>query len=140
MTKGFKMKKIISHVLFAFCLLPPAFCQIRILKATSQKTIAGTGGVFMKYLIEFKEKKNTAIEIDSVKSIADASKMLFHFNENEISFGFSLLAPVKCKPCVENSPSQLNLTKGVKIYYKKGYKQLMCKVKKFKELEVIMQP
>lgn len=134
------MKKIVAFVFFAYCLLPIAYSQIKVLKATNQKTIAGMGGVFMKYIIEFKDKKNATLQIDSVKSIADGSKMTHYVTKNEISFGFALLPPPKCKTCVETTPPQPNLTQGVIIYYKRGAKRSKYKVKKFTELEVVMQP
>jgi hypothetical protein len=139
-TNNNPMKKIFAFAFFSFCVLPLAYSQIKATKATSQKTVAGMGGVFMKYVIVFKSKKNAVVEIDSVRSVADSSKMTHYVNKNEISFGFALLPPAKCKTCVETTPPQPNMTQGVIIYYRKGDKKLTCKVKKFKELEVVMQP
>lgn len=139
------MKKIAALVFFANCLLPVAYCQLKVTKALSQKIIAGMGGVFMAYTIEYKDKKNAVVVIDSVKSIADASLMTFYTNKSEagnngITFRFPLLPPAKCKTCVETTPPQPNLTKGVIIYYKRGEKRSKCKVKKFRELEDQVEP
>ena len=138
------MKKIVALLFFALCLLPSAFCQIKINKATSQKIIAGMGGVSMKYVIEYAEKKTGSTQIDSVKSIADNSTMSFYTNKKEANieliFNIALQPPPKCRTCVETTPPQPNLTKGVIIYYKSADKKLKRKVKKFAPLEDVMMP
>ena len=134
------VKKIITLSFAALCLLPSAFCQIKIVKATSQKTIAGMGGVYMSYVIEFKEKKNKTVEIDSVKTIADAAVLNFSPNKNGLTFRIALAPPAKCKTCVETTPPQSNLTKGVIVYGKRDGKKSTFKVKKFAQLEDVMMP
>lgn len=103
------------------------------------------GGVSMNYCIELKDKKNAAIEVDSVKAIADASVLSFYFNKrepccNEITFLVSLSPPAKCKTCVETTPVQKNLTKGVIVYYRSSKKKSAFKVKKFQQLPDVLQP
>lgn len=132
--------KIILVIYVMLSMVNASFSQMQIVKSASQKTIAGANGVLMKYTIEFKDKKNAAIAIDSVKSIADKSSMTFYVNKNEIIFGFSLLSAEKCKTCVETTPPPPNLTKGIVIYYKRGIKKAKCKVKKFVQLEDIKMP
>ncbi len=134
------MKKIILALFVMLGAAGVSFAQMQIITAASQKTIAGINGVAMKYTIVFQDKKNAAIEVDSVKSIADKSPMTFYVNKNEITFGFSLLPPEKCKTCVDTTPVQPNLTKGVVIYYKRGEKKSRCKVKKFMQLEDKLGP
>lgn len=138
------MKKIVALLFFALCLLPSAFCQIKISKATSQKIIAGMGGVSMKYIIEYAEKKAGSAQIDSVKSIADNSSMTFYTNKKEsgveLIFNIALRPTPKCRTCVETTPPQPNLTKGIIIYYKSADKKLKRKVKKFTQLEDLMMP
>ena len=138
------MKKLLALLYCAICLLHSAFCQIKISKGTSQKIIAGMGGVSMKYVIEYAEKKTGSTQIDSVKSIADHSSMTFYTNKKEsgveLIFNIALQPPPKCRTCVETTPPQPNLTKGVIIYYKSADKKLKRKVKKFTQLEDVMMP
>ncbi len=134
------MKKNIISVFCAYCLLPIAYSQIKVTKVTSQKITSGTGEVFINYAIEFKDKKNASVQIDSVKSIADASLLRSVAAYGRITFNIILIPPAKCKTCPETTPSPPNMTKGVIIYYKIGEKRLKCKVKKFEEMEMVMQP
>jgi hypothetical protein len=98
------------------------------------------GGVYMSYNIDFIDKKNAVIKIDSVKSIADASTMTFFVDKNTITFRFALAPGAKCPTCIETTPTQPNMTKGVIIYYKRGDKKAKYRVKKFVELEEVVQP
>ena len=133
--------------LFALVLLHAelSFGQIKIIKATNQKTFAGMGGVFVSYLIEFKSKTSVILEVDSVKSIADKSTLEFDLLKNnqgiyEIHFNQGLKKPEKCRTCPDMAEQQINLTKGVIIYYKRGGKKNSFKLKKFEELPDIMAP
>jgi hypothetical protein len=140
-----KMKNVISAITFVYCLLSTAYCQLKVTKSTNQKIEGKDGGVFMEYLIEFKDKRNKYIEVDSVKSIADGSKLASHATDIDqgyflISFSFALQPPPKCKTCVETTPAQPNMTKGVTIYYRRKGKKLKCKVKEFVRLEDVVQP
>ena len=135
------MKKIAFTFLFANCLLLTAYSQVVILKTTSQKLFAGIGGGSITYSIQLKNK----IEVDSVKSIADGTLMQHYINENkngayEISFGQGLGKPHICGTCPDMTPKPINLTKGVKVYYKNKGKRSKFKVKKFEELPTIMAP
>ena len=139
------MKKIILLAVI-LSVVEASFSQIKITKATQQKTWAGMGGIFMNYLIEFNGTKNIKIEIDSIKTIADTSEVKFGFTKfepcckNQISFGYALSSPAKCKTCPDVTPKQQNLTKGVIIYYRKGEKKGTMKVKKFKLLPDLRTP
>ena len=139
------MKKSIVVVLFTFCLLPSAFCQIKVLKATAQKMFGGMGGITMSYILEFKNKKNAEVVIDSVKCKADNSKVDFNFSKSDkgiyqITFSQGLKKPAKCPTCPDIAGTSNNFTKGVIMYYKKGEKRSACKVKKFKLLPDLMMP
>ena len=136
------MKKIVFPFLFVYCVLSTVYChsQVKLTKSTCQKSHAGMGGVFMNYVIEFKNKSSDTIIIDSVKTIADTSEIRFasmkmQSGVYQISFGCTLSASAKCKTCVETTPPQPYMTKGVIIYYKRADKKSTCKVKKFKQLE-----
>ena len=137
------MKKIISIIALICFVTPFSFCQVKVLKATHQKMFGGMGGITMHYTIDLKSKAE--VKIDSVKSIADTLKVDFQFNKNEkgiyeIAFLQALKQPEKCKTCIDTTPKNANLTKGVMIYYKKGEKKLSHKVKKFKQLADLMMP
>ena len=134
------MKKIILGLVIILSVDIVSFSQIKITKATKQKTIAETAGVYMNYSIEYENKKNIVIEIDSVKTISDASAVSFYSEKNKISFQEVLLPPAKCKTCVETTSVQKNLTQGIIIYYRKGEGKSTCKVKKFKQLSDIIKP
>ena len=139
------MKKLIAGVLFVYCLLPPVYSQIKITKATSQKTIAGMGGVFITYEVGLKNKTTDSLVIDSVKTMADTSEIQYYLNKVtkpyiELGIRIALTDPPKCRTCPDTKSHQANLTKGIMIYYRKGNKKLTCKVKKFKELEEKLTP
>lgn len=140
------MKKIIF--LLAYCILFTVCCnaQVKVIKATQQKTFAGMGGVFMNFIIDFKSKASEKIEIDSVKTIVDSSSIKFGFTKfdpcckNEISFGYALSQSPRCKTCPEVPLDQFNISKGVIVYYKKDEKKYSFKVKKFKVLPDLKLP
>lgn len=137
--KILSMKKILVFIFIAFCLLPSAFCQVKITKATLQKTVEGMGGVFMNYVIEFKNKTPDQVEADSVKSMADSAKLDFNFRKSEkgyyeITFRQALVKSEKCKTCRDVNPKNSNLIEGVIIYCRRGEKKYVVKVKKFKQL------
>lgn len=113
----------------------------RVVKATQQKTFAGKGGIFMNYVIELKKSKN-AIEIDSLKTIADTCVIPFSFLEDtrKISFGFPLTQPEKCRTCPDTDLKPINTTKGVIIYGRSKDRKFLLKVKKFKELPDLKTP
>jgi hypothetical protein len=145
------MKKSFLFALFAFCLLPSAFCQIKIINSTCQKKIGETGGITMNYFIEFKTKKSTEIRIDSVKGIADELNIEYTSIKNDkgyyiISFSQDLKKPEKCPTCRDVGKKQSNLTKGVIVYYKKidrkssSHKTASFKVKNFNELPDATNP
>jgi hypothetical protein len=122
-----------------------SFSQIKITNTAMQKMYGGMGGIFMNYYIDFKSKKNVKIEIDSVKSIADASAIKFSFYQTDaglykISFSQPLKGPEKCKTCPQVIPKQYNLTKGVKVYYRIGDKKSFFAVRKFKQLPDFYAP
>ena len=140
------MKKLflISAVLFS--LSEAAFSQVKIIKATNQKVLGGMGGINMNYFIEFKTKAAVEVEVDSVKCIADGSRMEYTFIKNDkgyyvISFSQGLKRPVKCATCRDVDPKQPNPTKGVVIYYKKNkIKPASFKLKKFTQLPDLNMP
>jgi len=139
------MKKIFLIIIATLSIIETSFSQIKITNATCQKTFGGMGGIFKQYVIDFKNKKNANVEMDSVKSIADTMKINCSFNKNEngsykISFRQSLKSPKKCKTCPDVSPKQTNLTKGVVVYYRRGEKKSFFKVTKFKQLPDIYAP
>jgi hypothetical protein len=141
------MKKNIFSFLLVYCLLFTVSCpaQVKIIKATVQKTFGGTAGVFMNYMIEFKNKTPAQVEVDSVKSIADSSQLDFNFRKNEkgsyeITFKEVLVKPEKCKTCRDVTPKNANLTKGVNVYYRRGEEKYLFKAKKFKQLAVVKMP
>ena len=123
-----------------------SFSQMKITKATQQKTFAGMGGVFMNYFIDFKSKSPGKIEVDSVKTIADTTDIKFGFTrmepccKNEISFSYGISQSPKCKTCPDATPKPFNTTKGVIIYYHNGEKKKNFKVKKFKKLPDLRLP
>ena len=104
------------------------------------------GGVFMNYLVEFNSKKGLMIEVDSIMTIADSSPVKFAFTrldpccKNQISFGYALSGPAKCKTCPDVTPKQQNITQGIIIYGRKGEKKFILKVKKFKLLPDLRTP
>lgn len=139
------MKKALALAVFACCLLPIAYSQVKVTKATSQKTIAGMGGVFMNYEVGLKNKSADSLMIDSVKTIASGNSVNFYFNKTEknyleLAFGYSLTEAPKCRTCPDVGLQQVNFTRGVLIYYKRGGKHSVCKVKKFKQLEDKLLP
>lgn len=139
------MKNTLALWLFAFCLLPSAFCQIKVTKATSQKTIAGMGGIFMNYQVELTSSSSDSLVVDSIRTRADKTDLRFYYNKTEknycqLAFGYALAKPEKCKVCPDVIPNQSNLTKGVVIYYHTGKKASRIKVKKFKQLEEKITP
>lgn len=139
------MKKTVVLILFAYCLLPTAYSQVEATKATAQKTIAGMGGVFMNYEVGLANSSADSLTIDSVKTIADKTNVNFYFNKTEkayleLSFGYSLTEAPKCRTCPDVGLRQVNFTKGVRIYYKKGKKKSVLKVKKFKQLDDKLLP
>ena len=134
------MKKTFSFVLFACCVLHAAYSQVKVTKATNQRTIAGMGGVFMNYEVGLINKSADSLVVDSVRTIADPADLRFYITKTEknyceISFGYALAKPEKCKVCPDVIPNQANLTKGAKIYYHTGNKKSKVKVKKFKQLD-----
>ena len=137
------MKKYLA--IFLFSAATVSFGQ-KITKAAQQKTFSGMGGVFMNYVVEFKSPKGIMIQIDSVSSAADSSSIKFGFTrfdpccKNQISFGYKLSGPEKCKTCPDTSPKQQNITQGVIIYGRKGQKKFTLKVKKFKLLADLRTP
>ena len=148
------MKKEIILAVFGYCILFTvySFSQIKITKATGQVIVGGMGGVTKHYIVEFsvrspsdKNKTTAEVTIDSVKSIADSGKLDFYLDKNEqetykITFIQALRQPPKCRTCIDTSPKNIDLTKGVIIYYKRGEKKSSFKVKKFKELPDVMMP
>ncbi|MFH1004057.1 MAG: hypothetical protein V1781_00945 [Bacteroidota bacterium] len=138
------MKSIFSLILILL-ISELVFGQIKIIKATSQRTFAGIGGIFMNYNIEFKNKKSVQVEVDSVKSIADTSAVKFYFKKKEkkfyeIHFGQLLSQPEKCRTCPDINLKIFDLTKGVIIYYRKGEEKSFFKVTKFRQLPDIKAP
>ena len=122
-----------------------SFSQIKITKATQQKTFAGIGGTFMNYIVDLTSgKKDNWVSIDSIHTIANSESIRFAFMEygNRITFGYALTAPEKCATCLNTTPSQYNLTKGIIIYGKKGKakKPFTLKIKKFKQLPDLRTP
>ena len=102
------------------------------------------GGVFMSYVIEVKSKSN-AIVVDSIKPIADTSSLRFSTmkiktGNYQITFGFAIIPPAKCKTCVETTPIPPNMTKGILIYCRKGKEKSGFRIKKFKRLPDVMLP
>ena len=139
------MKKIILVLVVTLRVVEASFSQVKVINATSQKTFGGMGGITMGYTIEFTSKTSSPIEIDSVKSIAGRSKLNFNFQKNEksiynIRFTIALKGPERCRTCPDMEGKQIDMRKGVVIYYKKEGKRSSCKVKKFKELTDIMAP
>ena len=140
------MKKLFLILFITLSAAEASFSQVKRTKATQQKIFAGIGGVFMNYLIEFKNPTGVMIEVDSIKSIADSSEVKFSFTrfapccKNQIAFVYALSKPEKCKTCPDVTPKQSNLTKGVIIYYSKGEKKFVLKVKKFKLLPDLRTP
>ncbi len=139
------MKKHFLFIIVFICQLPIAYCQLKISKATQQKTFSGMGGVFMNYIIELKNKSTDTIIIDSVKTIADTSELRFSAmkmktGNYQITFSFAIVPPPKCKTCVEATPKPSNLTKGIFIYYRKKNERAILKIKKFKKLPDVMLP
>ncbi|MBI3501803.1 MAG: hypothetical protein HY063_08410 [Bacteroidetes bacterium] len=99
----------------------------------------------MNYIIEFKSKNTDTIIIDSVKTIADASEIRFASmkmkNGNyQITFGYALSPPAKCKTCPDAIPKPKNMTKGINIYGRKGEKKNSFRIKKFKQLPDLKTP
>ncbi|TAL63351.1 MAG: hypothetical protein EPN85_00210 [Bacteroidetes bacterium] len=141
------MKKLIIPVVLVYCLLCTAysFGQVKVAKATNQKTIAGMGGVFMNYEVGLTNRFADSLVVDSIRTIAGKSDMRFYYNKTEknyceLAFGYALAKPEKCKVCSDAVPNQSNLTKGVIIYYHLGKKNGKSKVKKFKQLEDKIAP
>lgn len=140
------MKNVFLILSIFLFLAGVSFSQVKVIKATQQKTFAGMGGVFMNYLVEFKSPKGIKMEVDSVISIADSSPVKFGFTRfdpccnNQISFGYALSKPEKCKTCPDVIPNQQNLAKGVIIYGRKGEKKFVLKVKKIKLLPDLRTP
>jgi len=138
------MKKLFLVVVL-LSLVETSFSQVKIINATNQKIIGGMGGVMMHYRIEFKNKTSLQVKIDSVKSIADSSKLDFNFQKNEkgsyeITFVQALTKPEKCQTCRDVNPKNSNLTQGVIVYYKRGEKNSVFKAKKFKQLTDVNMP
>ncbi|MBI4929193.1 MAG: hypothetical protein HY841_00400 [Bacteroidetes bacterium] len=139
------MKKFFLIIIVTLSGIETSFSQIKIINTTCQKTFGGMGGIFKQYVIEFKNKTNAKVEVDSVKSIADTVKINCSFNKTEnesykISFGQSLKSQEKCKTCPDVSPKQSDLTKGVIVYYRRGEKKSSFKMTKFKQLPDIYAP
>jgi len=134
------MKKIIPIAIAVLGATGTSFSQIQIIKATKQRIVPGTGAVVINYAIEFRDKKNAVVEIDSVKAIADASVIPFYAGKNAVSFTEVLVPPAKCATCIETTPKPQNLTRGIIIYYRKNGKKAKRKVKEFSELPDIVQP
>jgi hypothetical protein len=139
------LKKILASLCILTGMLTTAHGQIKITKSTCQKVIAGMGGVAMNYEVGLRIKKADTLVIDSVKTIASGTTVNFSFSKTErtyqeIVFGYSLTAPPKCRTCPDVGLQQINFTKGVYVYYKRGGKASVCKVKKFKQLEDKLLP
>lgn len=139
------MKKLFLFLIVTLSVAEVSFSQIKIVKATKQKTFGGMGGVFMNYTIGFKNKTADSIVVDSVKTIADTAEIRFYFNKTEkayceLAFGYALSKSEKCKTCPDVIPKQSNLTKGVIAYYRRGNGKHFFKVKKFKQLEDLKLP
>ncbi len=139
------MKKLIFLSAALLLLANVSLSQMKVTKATSQKTFAGMGGVFMNYVVAYKGKTSDSLVIDSVKTIADGMLVRHSYNYNEkgpyeLTFGQALSKSPKCKTCPDTDPKQVNFTKGVIVYYRKGGKKATCKVKKFTELPDVMTP
>ena len=139
------MKKIILLAVI-LSVVEVSFSQMKITKATQQKTFAGMGGIFMNYIVVFNSKSSNKIEIDSVKTIADTTDIKFGFTrmepccKNEISFSYGISTSTKCKTCPDATPKPFNTTKGVIVYYHNGEKKNNFKVKKFKQLPDLRLP
>ena len=120
--------------------------QVKITKATQQKTFGGMGGVFMNYNIDFESKKKSLIEIDSVISIADSTSINFSFTridpccKIQLVLSCMLANSHKCKTCPDATPKQSDLTKGAIVYYKGGKEKHFFKVTKFKQLPDLRTP
>ena len=78
-------------------------------------------------------------EVDSVKSVADLSKLDFNFTKNEngsseITFVVALAKPEKCRTCRDTDPNIPDLAKGIIVYYKIGEKRSSFKATRFRQL------
>ena len=139
------MKNNLVFIFIFICLLPAAYSQVKIVKATKQKTFGGMGGIFMNYTVGFKNKTTDSLVVDSVKTIAETSLLNFYFNKTEkayyeLAFSYALAGPAKCRTCPDVLPKQSNITKGVIVYYRRGNEKHFFKVKKFKQLTDIYAP
>lgn len=137
--------RLIFMLAVTLIVVEASFSQVKVIKATSQKVIAGMGGVFMNYEVGLQNKNADSLVIDSVKTIAGKASVNFYFNKTEpayteIAFGYSLVEAPKCRTCPDSGVQQVNFTKGVLIYYKRGGKKSTSKVKKFKRLEDKLLP
>jgi hypothetical protein len=133
-------KKIIFCCAVLVAAALPSLSQVKVRKATKQKIVTEGGGHFMRYSIEWKDTKNNAVEIDSVKAVAGDAPILFHAEPKRIWFEEVLLPPAKCQACVETSPVQQNLTRGIIFYYKQRGKNYAGKVEKFRQVTDSMRP
>ncbi|MEK6615362.1 MAG: hypothetical protein AABZ32_04510 [Bacteroidota bacterium] len=132
-------------IIATLCIAGTTFSQVKIVKASKQKTFGGIGGIFMNYTVGFKNKSADSIVIDSVRTIADTSLISVYYNKTEkayyeFAFSYALSAPAKCRTCPNVIPKQSNLTKGIIVYYLRGEKKLFFRVKKFRQLPDIMLP
>ena len=139
------MKKLFLLAVVTLSIVEASFSQVKITKATKQKTFGGMGGVFMNYTIGFKNKSADSIVIDSIKTIADKSLISVSFNKTEKAhcefvFSYALAAPAKCKTCPDVTPKQSNMTKGIIVFYRRGEKKSSFKATKFKQLEDLKLP
>jgi len=138
------MKKLFLLAVVTLSVVEASFSQ-KVTKATNQKTFGGMGGVFMNYVVGFKNKTTDSLVIDSVKTIADKSLLSVSFNKTkkaycEFVFSYALVAPAKCKTCPDATPKQSNMAKGIIIYYRKGNKKSSFKVTKFAQMPDLRLP
>jgi hypothetical protein len=140
------MKKIIWTALLFLVGTVICYAQIKIIKATKQKTFGGMGGIFMNYTIGIKNKTADSLLIDSVKTITDAEHLNFYFSKTErnyceFSFSYALSATTRCKSCPDTgNKKQPDIDKGVVVYYTKKNEKYSVRVKKFKQLADLMLP
>ncbi len=138
------MKKSILF-LSIFCAVQVQ-AQVKLLKATRQKTHAGMGGTFMNFRVQISYKDYMNLQVDSVFSAADSSKIPFTFTrfnpccKCEVGFGYALSHPAKCKTCPDAELKQYNVTQGIVVYYHIKDKRSSFRVKKFRELAELKTP
>lgn len=140
------MKNIFLIIVALLSAVAATFSQVKIINAANQKVCGSMSGITLNFFIEFKTKTTSGIEIDSVKSISDKSRIEYTFIKNDqgyyvINFSQDFKKNLKCSTCREVDTIPSDLTKGVIIYYKRNNKKSASfKVKKIKQLADINMP